>query len=303
MLQMTVDAFSGRPNPTWVVDDADAREILTEVSQNRDAVTDIDTGFSGLGFRGVILEPLSDEMSDQYDLPNIMKIGGGESADDAKGLELAERIIRSMQKYQDSSAFVDTPTPFEEGLDEYLLGLLDLAAERASGSDVDRPDSVEPSVESAAVCYIERWRFNPRFWNRSSVIGRNNCYNYASNWRTNTFAQPGKGAGSKYKALTCAEVTRAALADGCHHRYDCFPSSERPRFVLALVVAPGWDYHWYRLHTRAERFWGHKPGGTAARNTDNAGVIVRSPITCSRAPYTEFCGYFYGCNSQRRRIR
>jgi hypothetical protein len=70
-------------------------------------------------------------------------------------------------------------------------------------------------------CYIERTPFNPGFWNRPEVIRRNNCYNYASNRRTDTFAQPGKGAGQMYTALTCAEVTRAALADGCHHRFDC----------------------------------------------------------------------------------
>jgi hypothetical protein len=89
-----------------------------------------------------------------------------------------------------------------------------------------------------------------------------------------------------------------------HRRYNCFPDSERPRYLVALVVAPGpgfVDYHWYRK--MKEGFWGHKPGGTAVRNLDNSGNIISDPASCDRGPYTHFCGYFYGCNSQRQRIR
>lgn len=134
-------------------------------------------------------------------------------------------------------------------------------------------------------------------------MSSNNCYNYASNKRTNTFAQPGRGAGQMYTSLSCSAVTKAALADGCHRRFDCFPDREAPRRLVALVVAPGFDYHWYRIHSQAEGFWGHKPGGTAARNTDNSGRLIRNPETCDRGPYTEFCGYFYTCLSQANRIR
>jgi hypothetical protein len=60
---------------------------------------------------------------------------------------------------------------------------------------------------------------------------------------------------------------------------------------MALVIDPGWDYHWYR-HQRGG-FWGHKPGGTAARNLDNSNVLIVNPETCNRGGYTDFCGYFY----------
>jgi hypothetical protein len=62
---------------------------------------------------------------------------------------------------------------------------------------------------------------------------------------------------------------------------------------VALVVWPGVDYHWYRRHSNG--FWGHKPGQTAARNVDNANVLIngitRTPANCNRGPYTHFCGY------------
>jgi len=50
-------------------------------------------------------------------------------------------------------------------------------------------------------------------------------------------------------------------------------------------------------------FLGAKPGGAEARNYDNSNNVVYNPETADRGPYTLFCGYFYGCNSQRVRIR
>ena len=97
--------------------------------------------------------------------------------------------------------------------------------------------------------------------------------------------------------MACSNVIAGALSDGLHHRFNCFPDSEKPRWLMALVVAPGFDYHWYRK--QKEGYWGHKPGGTAAKNTDNNGAVVWNPETAARLPYTQFCGYFYACKSQK----
>ncbi len=81
---------------------------------------------------------------------------------------------------------------------------------------------------------------NPGFWNNDpNVRTRNNCYNYASNKRTDTFAQPGRGYGRMYTAITCAEVSRAALCDRLHRQFACFSDSEKPRYLVALLIAPG----------------------------------------------------------------
>jgi hypothetical protein len=37
--------------------------------------------------------------------------------------------------------------------------------------------------------------YNPGFWNTPAVQPKNNCYNYAMNWRSDTFAQPGRISG------------------------------------------------------------------------------------------------------------
>src|SRR4029453_3643949 len=56
--------------------------------------------------------------------------------------------------------------------------------------------------------------YEPAWWNDGGQKQfNNNCYNYASNYRSDTFAQPGKAAGAMYTALTCASVLPAAVAD------------------------------------------------------------------------------------------
>src|SRR5439155_2191799 len=51
--------------------------------------------------------------------------------------------------------------------------------------------------------------YEPAWWNVPARQPYNNCYNYATNYRTNTFAQPGRAAGAQYTALTCASVRPA----------------------------------------------------------------------------------------------
>jgi len=38
MLQITLDVFSGRPNPTWFVEEAEARELLQDMAKERSAI-------------------------------------------------------------------------------------------------------------------------------------------------------------------------------------------------------------------------------------------------------------------------
>ncbi len=293
MLRVTIDLFSGRENPSYALSGAEAEDLLKQVSQNRDVVADIGTTNTGLGLRGTIIEAFADDVGPS-ELPDTFRINVG-GPEDGKSQEFVERLVRGLQQHQ---ASIDGEQPLVE-IENYALSLL-TTTRRSTGPDTAA--WVDHDQEDVT-CFVERARFNPDFWNRGGVINTNNCYNYASNRRTNTFAQPGRGAGAQYTALTCPEVSRAAISDGCHRRYVCFPESERPRWLMALVVAPNYDYHWYRQHLLEENFWGHKPGGTAARNTDNRGQIVRNPETADRGPYTHFCGYFYSRASQQNRIR
>ena len=189
----------------------------------------------------------------------------------------------------------------DESLQSFLMEQIVLSKRTSALDGVAVAAMAQDAAAEAAraMCYYDTSPYNPGFWNNDPYVrSHNNCYNYASNRRTDTFAQPGKGCGHMYTAITCAEVTRAALCDGKHRRYDCFPDSEYPRYLIAMAVIPnGGDYHWYRL--MREGFWAHKPGPTAVRNVDNSNRVITDPATCDRGPYTMFCGYFYTCRSQK----
>ena len=50
--------------------------------------------------------------------------------------------------------------------------------------------------------------------------------------------------------------------------------------MLALVIWPDVDYHWYRKGP--DGMWTHKPGGTQATNLDNSGDLISNPETADR---------------------
>jgi hypothetical protein len=139
--------------------------------------------------------------------------------------------------------------------------------------------------------------YEPDRWNDPYVAGfdygkqaKNNCYNYACNKATDTFAQPGYAHGSWPNPMQCPPVTAGALADGLVSRADGSDSPGNCAHTVALVMAPGRDYHWYRLDKNG--MWSHKPGGTAARNVDANNNPITDPQTAARGPYTVFCGFF-----------
>jgi hypothetical protein len=320
MLKITADTFSGRENPQWVVEGKEAQTVLKELALARGAFADAESGSQELGFRGLIVEPLSDNLAAEYGVPSSFRVAGGNFGGNThtKDLEVAERLIKGMLKGTPVSLAAETAEPFDKELQKFLLDQLTsvsqstltvetggAAVAAASGEAEEVEASDEGSAKgakavAAASCAIEVTTFNPGFWNLPAHIGRNNCYNYASNRRTDTFAQPGRASGQMYSALTCAQVGPAAVRDGARAHPNCAPASESPRWYMALVIAPGpgvRDYHWYRKCR--EGFWGHKPGGTAARNTDNSGHIITDPRTANRGPYTIFCGFYY---AQRRMV-
>ena len=290
MLQITADMFSGRTNPTWIAGPEEARDLLQVISQNQPAITGVNEGYQGLGYRGLIVELLTDNLAEKYEVPNTFRIANNGNTG---GLQIAERVFGAMRKAD----------LLDKGLHSIVNTELQRLARREDASEPDHPEPPKFEIEkprnkrAGVTCWIELGAFNPAFWNDPAHVNRNNCYNYASNRRTDTFAQPGRATGHQATTMACPNVVAAALSDGLHHRFDCFPDSEKPRWLMAMVVAPGYDYHWYRK--QKEGFWGHKPGHTPARNVDNNGAIVWNPETAARLPYTDFCGYFYACRSQK----
>nr|P86982.1 RecName: Full=Insoluble matrix shell protein 1; Short=IMSP1 [Ruditapes philippinarum] len=137
--------------------------------------------------------------------------------------------------------------------------------------------------QAARVCST---RFQPENWNIDPIQRRNNCYNYATNIQTNTFAQPGRASGRRYRENVGGEVYSACLRDGLTGLRAPDAGTE---CLIALVVWPGEDYHFYRLDNNG--YWSHKSGRTEARNTDDSGDPIIDPRTADRGPYSDFVGW------------
>ena len=304
MIKVTADIFSGRPNPEWVVSGTEAEATLRSLSQKPTAVAALDSGFQGLGNRGLIVEILDDHTHSEYGIPFTFRLAGGGSHEESYAREVAGRLIDALTQHgageHPAVATGAGYLPLNEDLKKVILESLPAGAGSVNTQVAEATAMDEAAAEKSvtASCWIETVAFNPGFWNDPAHIGRNNCYNYATNRRTDTFAQPGRASGHMYAHINCAEVGNGAVSDG--GTFSCAPDSQKPRWYMALVIAPGpgfIDYHWYRK--AREGFWGHKPGGTAARNYDNSGPghIVNDPRTANRGPYTIFCRFMFAQKS------
>jgi len=293
MIKVTADIFSGRPNPEWFVSGTEADAALRSLSQRSGVAATLDSGFQGLGNRGLIVEILDDHTHSEYGLPSTFRLAGGGGREESYARETAERLVAALtQQRPGEHPAASTEAgrhPLNEDLKKLILGGLPVGVSTQLAEQATTTEQGAGDV--TASCTIETGAFNPAFWNDSAHITRNNCYNYASNRRTDTFAQPGRASGHMYAHINCADVGNGAVSDG--GTFSCAPDSQKNRWYMALVIAPGYDYHWYRKAT--EGFWGHKPGGTAARNYDNSGPghIVWDPRTANRGPYTIFCRFMF----------
>lgn len=141
-----------------------------------------------------------------------------------------------------------------------------------------------------------------------------NCYSYFLNLHSNKAtkicknefnkenycrrSQPGYSSGYpvlEKKDFNCKEIVKRTLDDSP----DMFKISQNKKcpkkyYKGAIVVAPGVDYHYYRLND--EGIWTHKPGYKPSTFLDAKGNIIKNPKTASRdygpeLNYTDFCGY------------
>ncbi len=305
MVKVTLDIFSGMPNPSWVLSEEDTKELINRFAGK--AMPSIDAVEVVLGFRSFIIEAESDDEELIRKLPSAFRVGG-----------------TFPQKYVTAAESTALPSLTVEESDEAAHWLLTTAAkavseelirhvesvvetrEKAMGPIKEEPVEVEEEAaekeaaekykkDKFAPCVIQNTPYNPNFWNLNDRARKcNNCYNYAMNYRSDNFAQPGLISGHPNSVMQCTNVIKAAEWDGC--KRICSGINKN----VALVVWPGIDYHWYRKHSNG--FWGHKPGCTPARNTDNRGRVIGGSLTpqnCDRGPYTQFCSYMFSPKGMR----
>ena len=271
--RITIDIFSGRRNPVIEVKGREADRIYQHLRPAGRVSRMLPIPESALGYRGLIIEA-----SGARGLPRVFRLAHG----DLLGARLSHRAA-------------------DENFEQFLV----------RGSGLLRGLKLGTAFPTTLLKEIERFRetrkrckhrpprwphrehchcaplYEPLWWNDGGQKQwNNNCYNYSTNYRSDTFAQPGLAAAAEYTSLTCASVRPAAIADDLIDAPSAHNRCPKEGHLVALVIAPNWDFHWYRKGRNG--YWTHKPGGTPATNVDNSGHLIPDPRTADRGPYTNF---------------
>ncbi|MEQ1677401.1 MAG: hypothetical protein ABL876_11905 [Chitinophagaceae bacterium] len=290
-LKITLDIFSGRPNPELLVSDGDAKKLLDSISPSgrmKKVTSKSIQPPSNLGFRGIIVEQL-DKASKEH--PSRMQVThanmfGTDSFSDMDGAGVESFLFSKLSRFTGVPNRKDFKTYLEKEIKRFKKDWEKI---------IMVPYPIWPPI-----------LFNPcqcapdpdiAWWNDAGTIQfGNNCYNYASNYRTNTFAQPGRASGQQYTSLsgcTVAAGQRSAKDGAIADQLVDLPLADnkcpKKGHLVALVVAPDYDYHWFRKGPNGR--WSHKPGSTAATITDNSNNLITDPRTADRGPYTQFCTF------------
>jgi hypothetical protein len=154
-----------------------------------------------------------------------------------------------------------------------------------------------------------------RSFNKSPFVREShNCYSYFLNLHSNKAteicknelnkenycrrSQPGYASGYPRlltKDFNCNEIVKRTLDDNPK----MFKTTQKKKCPIdyykgAVVVAPGVDYHYYRLND--EGIWTHKPGYKPSTYLDATNNIIKDPLKANRKyserlNYKDFCGY------------
>jgi len=281
-ITLTVDVFSGRPNPTVVVSGPEEEELLERLRPEGkvDAEEVAHLAEPRLGYRGVVVDI---EGKRPRGVPPSLRVVNGVALTGKKPFRVAD------DGFEDFICGSEGPLRPIHGREEELPRLLREELHRAFEEMVDWErirEKLKPRVEPGCQCAP---LYEPAWWNVPAIQPYNNCYNYGTNIRTNTFAQPGKAAGAQYGSLSCSAVRTAALADDLIDAPKANNKCPEKGHLVAMVIWPEVDYHWYRKGETG--YWSHKPGSTAVTDRDSSGALIPDPRTANRGPYTDFCTF------------
>jgi hypothetical protein len=283
-VRITIDIFSGRPNPVVELDAKEAKDVLERLKpttplsgdEAEKAATPI------LGYRGLVVEQTGTTAVNK-DLPERFRVSSGRLT--GKGLA-HNPADASFEQF-----FFGTKGPGRKAKDKDTKNLQSLIkTEVARAVEIREKFVLDPSAFPLIIACTCGPVYEPAWWNDGGQKQfNNNCYNYATNYRSDTFAQPGRAAGAMYTALTCAAVLPASVKDALEDTPGANNKCPPEGHLVALVIAPNIDFHWFRKGRNG--FWTHKPGGTQVTNLDNSGHLITDPRTANRGMYTAFCTF------------
>ena len=286
--------FSGRPDPSMMLDDATAKNLFKKLSfgslkRQTEKTAPLP---SVLGYRGLVIEQegkrLIADMPQRLHYAHDMVYADGKAAKAEEGLE--SFLFDNFKKLRNVKDLPDFRRTTEVQLKEYLYKRKLYIDNYIKNIDIFRDDIIlRPVCPCAPAPDLAAWNTDP------DVTWDNNCYNYGTNYRSDSFAQPGEATGQIYTTFSACDVAapaisvkKGAVSDGLVDKPNQDNKCISPGHLTALVLHSG-DYHWYRKGSNGR--WSHKPGHTPATLLDNSGNIITDPRTCDRGPYINFCTF------------
>ena len=299
-LKLTIDVFTGRPNPSFVLPEAQVRTLLNKISFGsfKKRTENSEPFPSMLDYRGIILEQEGKKLS--ADLPPRVQFTPGyaythdriaeaeflpviesfvlDRLDSFKGTKGIKSLKKKLKKHMDD--FYEKCPKWRKNHRKWYPGLL--------------KDFYKRIRYKACYCSplpdLDAWNTDPNIqWN-------NNCYNYGTNYRTDTYAQPGFASGQEENDLSACSVPSGHISARMGAEADgliALPSNNNTcpgtGHLVALVISPDSDYHWYRKGRNGK--WSHKMGGSPATILDNSGNSITDPRTADRGSYVDFCNF------------
>ncbi|HEV7783433.1 MAG TPA: hypothetical protein VGO58_19300 [Chitinophagaceae bacterium] len=296
-LKLILDVFSGRPNPEMILDDKTAKQLLKRLSFGTLKKIDENTNPfpSVLGYRGLIIEQtgksLGKSIPQRLHYAHDTVYAGDKAAKAEGGLE--SFLLENFKLLKPVRGLPDFRRETEKLIKEYL-DKRELYIENYRKwydqviDDYLRP--IKPVCPCAPTPDLAAWNTNP------SITSNNNCYNYGTNYRSDTYAQPGEATGQKWTDLSACNVPAGgisakmgAVSDGLVDVPNQDNKCISPGHLVALVNKPGADYHWYRKCSNGK--WSHKMASSPASIFDNSGNPITDPRTADRGSYVNFCTF------------
>ncbi|MBL7702809.1 MAG: hypothetical protein JNM14_11200 [Ferruginibacter sp.] len=294
-VKLTLSMFSGRTDPYMILDDAATKELFKKLKfSTLKRQTEKTTPFpSVLGYRGLMIEQqgkkLVADMPQKLHYAHDMVYAEGKAAKAEGGLE--SFLFDNFRGLKEVKGLPDFRRTTEKLMKEYLDKRSLYIENYYKNIDLFRDDIIlRPVCPCSPPADLAAWNTD---WN---ITSNNNCYNYASNYRTDTYGQPGRASGQQWNNLSACNVPAGqisakmgAVADGLIDKPNQDNKCISPGHLVALVNYPNNDYHWYRKGSNGK--WSHKMGGSPATVLDNSGNAITDPRTADRGNYTGFCTF------------
>lgn len=279
-LKLTLDAFSGRPNPSVDLTPQEAADLVARLGPitAAPAASAAVAQPARVGYRGIVVEQTGQVSAN---LPQRFRLAGNQVIG-------ATGVLKTVDPAIEQSLLGNTALLARAGVPATLASAL-VAQSAAHASAAAPSTSATPGSLSCRCAPL----YEPVWWSDLASGGsrqiNNNCYNYACDIRTDTFAQPGHAANAMYTAETCLALRAAAQADMLTEIKLTTIACPAEGHLIALVIWPNVDFHFYRMNR--DGLWSHKPGGMPVTNVDNSNKLIPDPRTADRGPYVNFCEF------------